>query len=70
MEQLIGKGFLRVKHIIGDPEADPPIPPIFPVSAAQWWKGCADGRYPAPVKFGKMTMWRREDVLAFLASVK
>ena len=41
---------LRLKQIIGDPNADPPIPPIVPVSKSTWWEGVRTGRFPKPVK--------------------
>ena len=58
------RGFLRLSQIIGDPKADPPIPPIFPVSKSSWWEGVKSGRYPEPVKLGpRTTAWRAEDIL-------
>jgi len=57
-------GFLRLHHIIGDPHANPPIPPIIPVSRASWWAGVAEGRYPPSVKLGpRTTAWRVQDIL-------
>lgn len=56
-------GFLRVKQIIGDLKANPPIPPIIPVSRSTWWQGVKDGIYPAPVKLSaRVTVWRAEDI--------
>ena len=48
-------GFLRLRQIIGDPKADPPIPPIIPVSRSAWYEGIKSGRFPAPVKLGPRT---------------
>lgn len=54
-------GFVRLP--IGDPKADPPIPPIIPVSKSTWWAGVRSGRYPKPVKLGpRITAWRIEDI--------
>ena len=62
-------GFLRLKKIIGDPLADPPIPPIFPVSRSTWWVGVKSGRFPKPVKLGpRITAWRAEDIRALIDS--
>jgi prophage regulatory protein len=56
-------GFVRLRQILGDPGADPPIPAIIPVSPSTWWAGCKSGRYPKPVKLGpKITAWRVEDI--------
>ena len=69
--QLPETGFLRLPQIIGDPKAEPPIPPIIPVKKSSWWNGVKSGRFPKPVKLGpRMTAWRVEDIRAFIASAK
>jgi len=56
--------FFRLKQIIGDKKAQPPVPAIFPVSASTWWAGVASGRYPKPVKLSeRCTAWRVSDIL-------
>lgn len=56
-------GLLRVKQIIGDPKATPPIPAIIPVSRSTWWSGVKSGRFPQPVKLGpRTTAWRVSDI--------
>ena len=63
MNTLPNTGFLRLRQIIGDPRADPPIPPIIPVRKSTWWKGVKDGRFPKPLKIGpRTTVWRAEDI--------
>lgn len=64
-------GFLRLKQIIGDPKADPPIPAIIPVSKSTWWTGIQAGRYPKPVKtLGKrITAWRSEDIFNLVSQL-
>jgi predicted DNA-binding transcriptional regulator AlpA len=60
-------GYLRLKQIIGDPKAKPPIPAIVPVGKSTWWKWMQEGRAPASVKLGpRVTAWRSEDILRFL----
>jgi prophage regulatory protein len=67
MAELPETGFLRLPHIIGDPQATPPIPARIPVSKSTWWAGVKAGRYPAPVKLGpRITAWRVEDVRALI----
>lgn len=39
-------GFIRLKQILGNPKADPPIPAVIPVSKSTWWAGIKDGRFP------------------------
>jgi hypothetical protein len=57
-------GLARLPQILGDPEAEPPIPPIIPVSKSTWWSGVKTGRFPQPVKLGpRTTAWRVSDIL-------
>lgn len=69
MYTLPETGFLRLPQIIGDPKAVPPIPAIIPVKKSCWWEGVRTGRFPTPIKFGRCTMWRVEDIRALIASV-
>jgi prophage regulatory protein len=69
MNQLPDTGFLRLPQIIGDTKAVPPIPPIIPIKKSCWWEGVRTGRFPKPVKLGRCTMWRVEDIRALIKSV-
>ncbi len=64
MYQLPETGYLRLPQIIGNPNAEPPIPPIIPVGKSTWWAGVRSGRYPQPVKTlgPRITAWRVEDI--------
>ena len=67
MKQI--SGLLRLKQIIGDPKADPPEPPIIPISRSAWFEGVRAGRFPKPIKLGpRTTAWRVEDILAIIDS--
>lgn len=70
MNQIPETGFLRLPQIIGDPKAEPPIPPIIPVKKTCWWEGVKSGRFPKPVKIGngRGTFWKVEDIRALIAS--
>jgi prophage regulatory protein len=60
-------GFVRLHQIIGNPNANPPIPAIIPVSNSTWWEGIKSGRYPKPVKLSpRTTAWRVEDIRELL----
>lgn len=60
-------GFLRLRDIIGDRRADPPIPAVIPVSESTWWAGIRKGRYPKPVRLSANTSaWRVEDIRALV----
>lgn len=59
--------FLRLKQIIGDKKASPPIQAIIPVSKSTWWAGIKSGKFPAPQKLGeRTTVWLSTDVYALL----
>ena len=63
MKNLPEIGFLRLPQIIGDPKANPPIPPIIPISRSSWLAGVKLGKYPAPIKLGrKVAVWKIEDI--------
>lgn len=61
-------GYLRLSYIIGNPDADPPIPAIIPVSKSTWWAGVRSGRYPQPTRAlgERITAWRVEDIRALI----
>jgi prophage regulatory protein len=55
--------FLRLKQIIGDPKAEPPIQPILPISKSSWWDGVKSGRFPKAIKIGaNTTVWREDEI--------
>lgn len=63
--QFPNTGLVRLPQIIGDPNADPPIPAFIPVSKSNWWDGVKRGRYPQPVKVSpRVTCWRAEEIRA------
>jgi len=61
-------GYVRLSQIVGNLKADPPIPPIIPVSKSTWWAGVKSGLYPRPVKLGpRVTVWHIEDIREFIS---
>ncbi len=70
MHQLPKTGYVRLNQIVGNPKANPPIPPIIPVSKSTWWQGVKDGRFPKSVKLGpRTTAWRVEDIRDLINSI-
>ncbi len=62
---------LRIKQIIGDPKAVPPIEPIVPVSRSHWWAGVKSGRYPKPIKLApRVTVWSTSSIRAVAINAK
>jgi hypothetical protein len=61
---------LRQRQILGDPKAEPPIPPIIPIGKSAWWLGIKEGRYPQPVRLGSRAVaWRRSDIDRLISSL-
>ena len=57
-------GFLRIRDIIGDRRRG--IQGLIPVSPATWYGWIAAQRAPKPVKLGRTSVWRVEDIRALL----
>lgn len=56
-------GFLRLKQIIGDPKANPPISAIIPVSKSTWFAGILAGKYPPAIKLSaRASAWPVEQI--------
>lgn len=67
MRHLPEVGLLRLSDIIGDPRANPPKPPIIPVSKTTWYEGVKAGRFPRPVLLTANTRgYRVKDILALI----
>jgi predicted DNA-binding transcriptional regulator AlpA len=61
--QLPNAGFLRLRHIIGDPKANPPIPALIPISRTSWLNGVKSGIFPKKISLGSRTVvWRADDI--------
>ena len=39
---------------------------VIPVSKTTWWNGVRDGRFSKPIRIGRMTFWRSEDIETFI----
>ena len=58
---------LRLKHIIGDPSKGEPG--LVPIGRTAWHKLVKAGKVPPPLKIGRIALWRRDDVLAFISTL-
>jgi len=55
--------FLRLPQIIGNPKANPPVPPLIPIKKSTLWAWVKAKQFPPPIKIGnRVTVWRSEDV--------
>ena len=72
MSQILPKeGFLRLRQILGSPKADPPEPPIIPISRSQWLLNVKNypESWPQPINLGPRTVvYRVEDIRALLCA--
>jgi hypothetical protein len=60
-------GYVRLSQILGNPKANPPIPPLLPISKSTWWARVKAGIYPQPVILGpKISAWKVSEVRALL----
>lgn len=67
LQNLPATGFVRLRALLGDPKANPPVPAILPISSATLWRWVRKGHFPAPLKLSThVTAWRCEDVRAWL----
>lgn len=56
--------FLRLWQVIGSPRRG--IDGIFPISKSKLYLLIASGRFPAPVKLGRSSLWKAAEVRAAL----
>ena len=62
--------FLRIAQIIGNRDANPPIPALIPIGRSTWWAWVRIGKAPAPVKLGpRTTAWKSADISALIDSL-
>lgn len=70
MVQLPTEGFVRLKDILGNPKANPPILGIIPISKTSWFEGVRAGKFPKPCKFGvKTSLYRVEDIRNLISEI-
>jgi len=68
---LPAEGYVRIWDILGRKAANgrPAILGMIPVSRAAWYAGVKSGRFPKPVKYGGIAMWRVEEIQALIAQL-
>ena len=66
INRLPEMGYLRERNILGDPDAN--ITPLLPISKATWRRGCKSGRFPPPLKNGRINIWPVETIRALIAN--
>lgn len=61
-DNLPDSALVRLKDLLA------PRGPL-PFSKSTLWAGCKTGRFPQPIRIGRITAWRVNDVRQFLASL-
>ena len=59
-----GKRLFRLTDIIGDQQKG--IEPIIPVCRSTLYNWVKKGKFPEPVKIGRVSVWRSEDIERFI----
>lgn len=69
---LPAEGYVRIWDIIGRKSAkgQPAIRGLIPVSRSSWYAGVKSGRFPKPIKYGRIAMWRVEDIRASVVQLE
>ncbi len=71
MHSVPTTGYVRLKQIVGDPKANPPVPALIPVIQSTCCLGVNAGRYPQPVRLSmRTTAWRVEDIRALIEQLR
>ena len=67
MNQLPESGLIRLKQIIGDNKANPPIPAVINISKSQLWNLVKCGKFPKPRKLSaRTTVWSAEEIRHYI----
>lgn len=69
---LPAEGYVRIWDIIGRKSAKgrPANRGVIPVGRGTWYAGVKSGRFPKPIKHGRIAMWRVEDIRALVAQLE
>jgi prophage regulatory protein len=60
---------LRLKQILGDPKAKPPIEGIVPVSRSTWYRNVQNGLFPKSISISpRCVAWKASDIEELLNS--
>jgi prophage regulatory protein len=58
-KSLVGDALLRANQIVTSKKTGTGLLPIGP---STWWDGVRAGRFPQPVRLGRVTCWRASDI--------
>lgn len=61
---------VRLREIIGDSRCDPPVRGLLPMSRACFYQRVKQGKYPPPVKLGRISAWRLSSILEIIEAAE
>ena len=64
--KISSKRLLRIKQILGDSKASPPVPALIPIAYSTWWLWVKQGKAPQPIRLGRCTCWQESDIVEFM----
>jgi len=59
-KQLPETGFVRLRTVLDK----------IPVSRSLWWQGVRTGRFPSPVRNGRITMWSVQSIRDLITQIE
>src|SRR3954452_23290856 len=59
-DDLPAEGLVRLSQIVG-------VGRVLPIGKSTFWAGVKTGRFPQPIRIGRITAWRVEDIRALIA---
>lgn len=65
-DRLPEVGFVRLEAIIGSKNRAG----LIPISKTAWYSGIRAGIYPSPVKHGRCSLWRVEDIRHLISRIE
>lgn len=54
------KGFLRLKQVLQ----------LIPFGRTRWYEGVLSGEFPAPVKYGRCSLYRARDIAELITRIE
>ena len=52
-------GYMRLKQVLD----------VVPICRTAWYEGVKGGHFPAPVKVGRMSFWKKGDILDLVSRI-
>lgn len=67
--QIPETGFMRLSEIIACGKRRKGGAALIPCGRTRWYEGVKAGEFPRPVRFGRMSFWRAQDIRETIARI-